>query len=448
MLKRLGRNVIRVGQSFCSVDLVRTSSGLIRVGGMPGLPALLKKNKLNCDHVVVLPPEISMSGDSHAGEETVLWNEFHSARPKTRTYVGEARDLNNLMRRVRTGISLRPGPDAVRWAEDPQLRGLVRLVAVPGMSRQVRLGPKVEIHFMDDNIEIIDNHNLVYDFREHQIRRNISYRMEKLFEGLSARSRSQNSFAVFVAGSANGPARRSASFIVQYGRRRIWIDPCAYPLEVLARCGLAADSITDILVTQAAEDHVEGLPALLKRAMETKVRIDLITMPAIYADLKVRINYLFDNKLDRIVNLVNATPLVPLPYHKGLMTTRLNHSFSRHPALGVKFAFNGVEIAFSGDTCYEENAIAAMARPDLGWQWFRNSRIVFHEAAFRDPGPGHSRTVEVTKLKKKIRGKLFIYRASASRLIYPSLCREGAWYELRRGRIRIRRAIRPRRISK
>ena len=140
MLKRLARNVIRVGQSFCSVDLVRTSSGLIRVGGMPGLAGLLKKHKLNCDHVIVLSPQVSMSGDSHAGEETVLWNELHSARPKTRTYVGEAGDLYNLMRRVRTGIGIRPGPDAASWSEDPQLRGLVRMVVVPRMSRQVRLG--------------------------------------------------------------------------------------------------------------------------------------------------------------------------------------------------------------------------------------------------------------------------------------------------------------------
>jgi hypothetical protein len=300
----------------------------------------------------------------------------------------------------------------------------------------------VEIHFLDDNIEILDDHTLVYDLREHQTRCNVSYRMERLFEGLGSRRLSRNSFAVFVAGSGNGPGRGAPSFIVQYGTRRIWIDPCAYPLELLARNGIDADSITDVLVTNAAEDHVEGLPSLLKRAKETRVKVDLITTPQVYADLKTRINYLFENRLDKLVNLVKVVPLVPLPYHKGVLTTRLNLSYSRHPALGVRFAFNGAEIAFSGDTSYDENAVAAMARPELGWRWFRNAALAFHEADLGDPGQGHSRYREVVKLKKKIRGKLLLYRAPVSRLVYPSLCREGVWYEIRKGRVRVRRASR------
>jgi len=439
MIKRLTPRVLRIKNSFCSVDIVRTSAGLVRVGGMPDLARFLKKHRINTDFVVVLPPEVSMSGDNHAGEESVLGNEMASSLPKVRTYIGEAGDLFNLMRRVRAGVGLRPGDETARRADDSLFRRLVRTVAVPAISRRVRLGPRTEILFMDDNVEIVDDHDLVYDLREHQSRLNVSYRMERLFEKINRRQRTGTSLGIFTVGAANGPFRRSASFIVQYAGRRVWIDPCAYPLETLARYGLPVDSITDVLVTYDSEEHIAGLPALLKRARETRRRIDLIATEQVYASVKSRFGYLFENKLDKLVNLVKVMPSVPLPYHKGILGVRLNFYPSRRSPLGVKIGYNGEEIALSGDTCYDENAIAALARPDYGWQWFRNSGIVFHEADLRDPGPGHSLYREVQKLKKKIRGKVLIYRASAKRIFLPNLCREGVWYEPRKGRVRVRR---------
>ena len=55
------------------VDLVKTSQGIVRIGGIPDISKMMARFKLREQAVIVPDWSVSQAGDNRTGEEFVQW---------------------------------------------------------------------------------------------------------------------------------------------------------------------------------------------------------------------------------------------------------------------------------------------------------------------------------------------------------------------------------------
>lgn len=433
--KRISKFVWRISHGFNNVDLVRTSAGFFRVGSMPGLSKIMRRFRLSCDHVVVLPPEVTPAGDNHTGEEFVLRMEICSAHPRVRQYFGRYKDLLNLQRRLANSVNTVFNAERDKLVEIPHTSTLMKLRPLNLLG--VASFQKVEIVLKDGNVEIYDDHRLVYDLRASSAHVNVHYMVERLFERIPRKQVAEPGLSLLVCGNGDGFGYVTSNFIVSYGQRKIWVDVPACPALILSKHKIHLDDITDYLVTHVHEDHVEGLSAVIRRAASTKNRINLITSQSIYKALKENFDYMFHRHFDRYVNFVHLTPDSSLPYFKGTIHCRRNHHDARSGTLGLKFEHNGQWLGISGDTLYDEALVKRLEKPSLSAKWFRKCGLVLHDVEFKDRHSVHPYFREVQKLQQLLEGKVLVYHTHERKSLMP-LAKEGCLYVLRDGKLRKR----------
>ncbi len=433
---KLSKYATRVTFGFNNVDLVRTSAGLFRVGSMPAVSKFLRKLKIDYDHIVVLPPEATPAGDNHTGEEFVLWNEIRSVHPRVRNYFGRLKDLANIKRRLSHSVNYVFNAEREKLIEAPNTSALMRLK--PFNLVGVASLQKVEIVYKDGNLEIYDDHQLVYDLRSASPHVNVHYAVERLFERIPRVIRHEENLSVLVCGNGDGYRYVTSNFIVSFGNRKIWVDVPAAPALVLAKYNIHIDDITDYLITHNHEDHIEGLSAVIRRAASTKNRINLITSVPIFNALREQFNYMFHRHFDRYVNFIHLASDSSLPYFKGVIHSRRNHHNSKFGTLGLKFEYMGESLGISGDTIYDEALVKKLGRPNLSAKWFKKCGLVFHNVDFVDKSSAQSYYKEVLKLKEQIDGKLLVYHTHV-RKSYLQLAKEGSVYTLLKNRVKVKK---------
>jgi hypothetical protein len=419
MLERLNLNVYKITLGFDFFFIVRTSAGNIRIGGMPDSWRFLDHYKIANKYVILIPPELHPIGDNLAGEESVLFRQSLVEKPRTHAYIGRSRDIGLLSDR----LSLSDEIQSSRFKSIPgkTVRSLFRSRVLNHSDDRIELGA-CEIVFSHRNIEIFDNHRLIYDHREHIEGSKNNYRIEKLFEKIPSKIPFHNRLSVLVTG--NGKKFNGPSLIVAYGDRRIWVDVCARPFHLLARNRLHPDCITDIIITQGQENICPGLPAILCRARETLRTVNLMTTAPVYAALKRRYGPLFQSGFESVVNFINLNPGVLLPYFKGGILA------SQSSPPGLKFEFNGSHASFVGSAEKKLTGDRDQDMTDLYSGWKEKSELFFYDG-----------TQEKTEKKMSVLRKGMTVRISDTVGISDRGALEGFCYSIKKGKVRISRKL-------
>jgi L-ascorbate metabolism protein UlaG (beta-lactamase superfamily) len=424
-LRRLGPGVLRLGDELAYVDLVETRAGTIRVGGMPEVSKLLRRWFLFHRFVLVPPVVTTPAGDTVTGEEFVFWTAILAAK-MAGTYVGRPRELALLRAYLAECIPFQFTAD---WLRIRRTDWLDRLYAEEPAGRDGtwRAGP-VTVELGQGRCRIRDGRRVVYDAERLRPRMGVAAAVERALARVRRDGRPRARPEVIPVGTGNGFAGRSSSFLIRYGDRRLWIDPCGRPHEALAAVGVHWDDVTDYLVTHVHEDHIGGLTACVARAAERGERMRVLTTPSIRAALTRRCRGLAPRAWGAL-DFVEVVPGVALDYGGAEILTRLNHHPLPSGTLGLKLRFGQRAIGISGDTKYDEVLVARLDRKELAAEWFADCDLVFHEVDPVYPQGVHSSLGEVLKLQRGLRCPLYAYHTVADPRPL-SLAREGRVYRL------------------
>ena len=423
-LTPLTRDVKRIENCGMYVDLIRTSSGTVRVGSMPDISKFLTHHGFREEIVVVPHWQGSMAGDNRTGEEFVLW-QAQVRGGIQKQYVGQPGDVMQMQHSLDETFSFFFDPRRISIIKKRWLNNwFCRQPATP-----VYENGSLRITVDRDNIILTDNKRTLYDRLEFKKAESPDAQVEDVLAGVLRDSSPRQTLEIKAVGTGNGFVGTVTSCIVRFDRQVIWIDPCGYPAHTLARHGVHWGDITHIIITHNHEDHIQGFSACLKRAEYTGVPLNLITAPTIFGLLKKQ----FTPLCAEFDALVNLTPLVPgKTFEVGAIRveSRWNHHFLPYGTLGLKFSAGGKTLGFSGDTKLDETINRIVCRDELLPQWFAGCDLVFHEVDFDNPGGVHTHWKQVEKLQQVISGQVLGYHTSYLANGPLPLVQEGKTYSL------------------
>ena len=400
LLTPLTRDVRRIENCGMAVDLVNTSMGTVRVGGMPDISKFLNHHGFREEMVVVPDWTCSMAGDNRTGEEFVLWQAQVRGGLK-KLYVGAPKNLEQIYTNL---------DDTFSYFFDDRRISIIKKKWLNRWFSKQAATPAFEMGSLTilvdrENVIISDHGKVIYDKLALKPADDADTLVESLLSGVLRDGASRSCIEVTPVGTGNGFSGTVASAIVRFAKEVVWIDPCGYPAHALARHNIHWDDITHILVTHNHEDHIQGFSACLKRAEHRKTPINLITAQPIFNLLKQQFTPLIPG-FDALVNFIPITPGSPLMVGSLKIESRWNHHFLPYGTLGLKFSGSGKTFGFSGDTKFDEAINELLNREELLPRWFAECDLVFHETDFDNPASVHSHWKEVQKLQQAIPGRV------------------------------------------
>jgi ribonuclease BN (tRNA processing enzyme) len=407
---KVSEDWFRIGNVSIFVDIVSTSIGIIRIGSMPDISKLLRKYRIKENMVIVPDWYVSQGGDNRTGEEFCFWSSssFHNY---SRIFVGKKSNIDKLYRNLDMVFSYYFDSSMTRVIKKRWLNKL--FIRAELKNEAVYNKGNVEIKFEDEKIIIIDNNRIKYESK--QVFYESDMFIEKILSLVPRYKTSSNSMEITVVGNGNGCIGTASSFILKLGDHMLWIDPCAQPAFSLGKVGIHWDSVSHILITHNHEDHILGFTACLKRAIDKRKKIKLITAPSIYEILLRQFNTLFHD-IEKYIEFISLTPYNSITLGDSKIEARWNHHIIPYGTLGIKLTRKGSCFGFSGDTKYDEKIIALLKRKELEPKWFESCDVVFHEVDFESYKTVHTNYKELLKFKKKINAKLFVYHADSNKV--------------------------------
>jgi len=423
-LRELSQEILRVENGAMHVDLVRTSQGLLRIGSMPDISKLMALFGLREQAVIVPDWTVSQAGDNHTGEEFVQWRAkvYGSSR---RDYIGTAESIQILYRNLNAIFSYYFDRKRIAVVQKDWLdRWLVK----KPVDTSYEAGA-IKVLFEKDNIMIIDKGREEYDLRVFSPSVGALVLIEEVLAKVPRDSHQRDDLEITVVGSGNGFCDTTASFLVRFGSRALWIDPCAQPAHSLARIGVHWDDVTDVLITHNHEDHILGFPACLKRKVDHKEKLRLITARGIYKALKRQFSPLFP-EMDNWINLMEITPGQVFDLNGVKILSRWNHHFLPYGTLGIKIIGGDRIWGLSGDTKFDNTINRIIKRVELTESWFGDCHLVFHEVDFENPESVHTYWKEVDKIREVIPGEVFVYHTRSKNNPPIPIASEGRTYRL------------------
>ena len=401
----------RIGNTSIFVDFVYTSIGIVRIGSMPDISKFTNKYKIEEDIVVVPDWFVTQGGDNRTGEEFFFWRAITTSPIKPKIFVGKKSNLDTLYRNIDMIFSYYFSYSMTRIIKNNWLQKY--FVRAELENNKVYRKDNVEIRFENNKITIIDKNIVKYEFLP--AFSESSAFIEKSLSLVPGFKKHSDCMEVIVVGNGNGFVGTSSSFVIKLGDSLLWIDPCSQPALSLGNVGIHWDDVTHILITHNHEDHILGFSACLKRAIDKRSKLKLITAPAIYEILLKQFNPLFYD-IDKYIELISLTPGKSITFSDHKIEARWNHHIIPYGTLGLKISGKSYCWGFSGDTKYDEKLIALLKIKELEPEWFRNCDFVFHEVNFESSNSVHTYYKELLKLKKKINGKLFIYHTDSTKV--------------------------------
>ena len=423
-LQELNRKVLRLENGAMHVDFVKTSKGLLRVGSMPDIAKLMVRFGLQEQAVIVPDWTVSQAGDNHTGEEFVQWHAQVYSSPQ-RDYIGTLKNIEIAYQNLYAIFS---------YYFDSKRLTIVRKDWLNqwfnrnGVEISYESGP-LKILFRHGNIVIIDEEQVVYDRTGYRSSIDAEELVEEVLAKVPRDSRLRDRLEITTVGSGNGFFGTTSSFIVRFGSRVIWIDPCAQPGHSLAKIGVHWDDVTDIVITHNHEDHILGFPACLKRKIDRNETLKLITAKGIYKIIKKQFSPIFP-EMDKWIDFIEVAPGKALSLDGIKILTRWIHHFLPYGTLGIKINAGDRTWGMSGDTKFDTSINRILKRPELTESWFEDCDIVFHEVDFENPEGVHTYWKEVDKLRKAISGKVYVYHTGAKEKPPIPIAREGSVYNM------------------
>ena len=425
VLRELTGKVRRIDYCAMSVDLVSTSKGLVRVGSMPDVVKFMREHGFREEIVVVPSWEVSMAGDNRTGEEFILWQD-QMLGGILKEYVGLERDviqLENNLERIFPYFFDDRNLSVVR--KDWLGKWFHSNVANPCC----QFGG-VEIRCTDDDVVITEDGEPVYRRSDFPPAYNPDQEVETVMESVARDGKAREILEVVPVGCGNGVVGTAANSIVRFGEYVIWIDPCGYPAQTLARHGIHWDDVTHYLFTHNHEDHVQGFTACLERARKHGRKLNLITADNVFRVLGDLYAPLFPD-LEDSVRRFSLQPGTTLELGSIKIESRWNHHILPYGSIGLKICAGGNSFGYSGDTKYDERINGILNRPELEAQWFADCDLVFHEIEFNNPDSVHSHWRQVAALQSRISGKVLGYHCPRLESSPFPLVEEGRCYVLK-----------------
>ncbi|MEN8191062.1 MAG: MBL fold metallo-hydrolase, partial [Thermodesulfobacteriota bacterium] len=363
-LTKLTDRVQRIEHCGLHVDLIHTTKGLVRVGSMPDIAKFLTHHGFREELVIIPDWEVSMAGDNRTGEEFILWN----AQVKgglCKQYIGTAHNLNQHYRHLDEIFSYYFDPKRIKIIKKKWLANwFAKRTAAP-----VFVDGSLEIDCQEGNVLISDHGQTLYDMQELLPASHPDVEVEALLGELPRDRVSRDCLEITPIGTGNGFIGTVANSVVRYGEYGLWIDPCGYPAQSLARHGIHWDDITHILITHNHEDHTQGFTACLMRAKHTGKPLNVLTGKGIFALLKKQFSRLCPD-FDKLVHFTTLEPGTPLQLGPIRIECRQNHHFLPYGTLGFKFFAGGKCFGYSGDTKFDESTNRILKRRELTSRWF------------------------------------------------------------------------------
>jgi len=423
-LRKLSNTVSRLEEGALSVDLVRTSRGLLRIGAMPDISKLMNQLRVEVEGVVVPDWEVSQGGDNYIGEEFVQWRAHIFGSPR-KDYIGKAANLDVLYGNLDRTFSYFFDRKMISIVKKGWLSKWVNRRPVDGVYES---GP-VRIRFEKDNILMFEEGRQIYDRRACRSPVEPGILVQEALAGVRPDHIERDDLEVTVAGSGNGFYGTSASFIARYGDRVLWIDPCAQPAHSLAKIGVHWDDVTDFFFTHNHEDHILGFSACLKRKMERRERLRIITAKSIFEVLREQYLPLFPD-MDRWMDWMEITPGKDLELKGMTLTARWNHHFLPYGALGLKISAGGKIWGLSGDTKFDRRINEVLNRKELTESWFQDCGLIFHEVDFVNPRGVHTYWKELERIRESVKGEVFAYHTAPIENPPIPIAQEGKTYRI------------------
>ena len=402
-LRELSQESLRVEKGAMHVDLVRTSQGLLRIGSMPDISKMMARFKLQEQAVIVPDWTLSQAGDNRTGEEFVQWRAkvYGGSR---KNYIGNAENLRILYQNLKRIFSYYFDKKRLTIV---QKEWLDRWLVKKPIDVSYEAGA-MKVLFEKDNIVINDEGREIYDQRAFSPSVGPQILTEEVLGEIPRDPHQRDDIEITVVGSGNGFCDTSASFLVRFRNKVLWIDPCAQPAHSLASIGVHWDDVTDLLITHNHEDHILGFSACLKRSIDHKQKLRLITAKGIYQVLKKQFTQIFP-EMDKWIDLMEIVPGEVFNLDGMKILCRWNHHFLPYGTLGIKINAGDSTWGLSGDTKFDTKINRILKKVELDESWFKDCNLVFHEVDFENPEGVHTYWKEIEKIRDAIEGELFVY---------------------------------------
>jgi ribonuclease BN (tRNA processing enzyme) len=424
---KINKNHYQLQYFTDSIDIIKTSEGVIRIGSIPEI-SKLKARYAILDNIVVVPEwSVSQEGDNRTGEEFCFWRSVYFNEPLG-LYVGKRNNVEEVYDSLSLTFPYYFDRSMTRILKKGWLNKLFQKAIVEGDGYIKHNG--LRIGLFGNEIIIEEKGQLI--FKGSQKNTDKNGLISKAISMIPKYEKNAYNIEVVVIGSGNGLVGTASSFVLRLGEDVIWIDPCGHPSISLGNAGVNWNDITHILITHNHEDHISGFSACLKRARDQNQKIRLITAPSVYEILKRQYRFLFDT-MEEDIELIPLFPDNILRIGEIVIESRWNHHILPYGTLGLKFKGGGSCVGISGDTKYSKRIVNYLGNEKLKAEWFKDCDIIFHEVSYPSPVTVHTFWKDLQVLGKEIKGEIIVYHTGDSRKLFKTAI-EGETYLVRGNR--------------
>ena len=424
---KINKNHYRLQYFTDSIDIIKSSEGVIRIGSIPEISKLKARYEI-VDNIVVVPEyHVSQEGDNRTGEEFCFWRSVYFKEPLG-LYVGKRNNIEEVYDSLSLTFPYYFDRSMERIIKKRWLNNLFQKEIVEGDGYIKHKG--LRIGLLGNEILIEEKGRLIFNASKKNT--DNDGLISKEISMIPHYGKKANKIEVIVIGSGNGLVGTTSSFVLRLKEAVIWIDPCGHPSITLANAGVNWNDITHILITHNHEDHISGFSACLKHARDQNQKLRLITAPSVYEILKKQYKFLF-NTMGGDIELITLLPENILRIGEIVIESRWNHHILPYGTLGLKFKGGGSCVGISGDTKYSKRIVNYLGNEKLKAEWFKECDIIFHEVSYTSPVTVHTFWRDLQELGNEIKGEIIVYHTGDSNKLFRNAI-EGATYLIRGNR--------------